>query len=86
MMTYGRVPSQSPPSRMVIAGPEIPVCGLRVKGMWVVFHDALYLDRCPSPGRSLDDYAREPAIGMDSIAGDSLATIAYDYWVFTGGD
>jgi hypothetical protein len=42
MMTYGRVPSPSPPSRTVVVGPEIPASGLGVKGIWVVFHDALY--------------------------------------------
>jgi hypothetical protein len=41
-MTYGRVPAHAPPTRTGIAGPEIPACDLGVKGIWGVFHDALY--------------------------------------------
>jgi hypothetical protein len=27
-----------------VAGPEIPACILKVKQIWVVFHDELYLE------------------------------------------
>jgi hypothetical protein len=40
MMAYGRGLSQSPFSSTVMAGLEIPACVLRVKQIWIVFHDA----------------------------------------------
>ncbi len=42
MMTAGRVPEHSPPSCVVVAGPGIAACVLKVKPIWVVFHDELY--------------------------------------------
>jgi hypothetical protein len=41
-MTCGRVPEPSPPSRGVVAGPEIPACRRQGKYMGVVFHNELY--------------------------------------------
>jgi hypothetical protein len=46
MRTCGRVPSRSPPSGAVLTGPEIPACVLKVKPIWIVFHDELYLVLC----------------------------------------
>jgi hypothetical protein len=43
MRTCGHVPSRSPPSKTVRAGPEISVSRLDVKYIWIVFHDELYL-------------------------------------------
>jgi tryptophan 2,3-dioxygenase len=43
MRTCGRVPWRSPPSKTVRAGQEIAICLLKVKQIWIPFHDELYL-------------------------------------------